>query len=115
MMSALATIEPCVDPNNLATRFATILRESFGIEPKGKGHVYQKSYPGYYDQLHYPRGYSVPKFSKFSGQDGKTKLDHFGQFILQCGEASANDGLKLGMFPLSLSSTIFIWFTSFSS
>jgi hypothetical protein len=69
-------------------------------------------YPDYYDQLPYPRGYRVPEFSKFSGDDGKTTLDHVGQFILQCGEASANDALKLRMFPLSLSGAAFTWFTS---
>jgi hypothetical protein len=31
----------------------------------------------------------------FSGEDGKTILEHVGQFILQCGEASANNALKL--------------------
>jgi hypothetical protein len=91
---------------------ATILRESFSIEPKGRGHIYQKSYPDYYDQLPYPRGYRVSEFSKFSGKDGKTTLEHVGQFISQCGEASANDTLKLIMFPLSLSSIVFTWFTS---
>jgi hypothetical protein len=39
-------------------------------------------------------------------------LEHVSQFILQCGEASANDVLKLRMFPLSLSGTAFTWFTS---
>jgi hypothetical protein len=112
MASARATTEPCADPNNLTTQFATILRESFGIEPKGKGRVYQKPYPDYYDQLPYPRGYRVPKFSKFSGEDGKTTLENVGQFILHCGEDSDHDGLKLRMFPLSLSGTIFTWFTS---
>jgi hypothetical protein len=34
-------------------------------------------------------------------------IEHVGQFILQCGEASANDVLKLRMFPLSLSGTAF--------
>jgi hypothetical protein len=48
----------------------------------------------------------------FSGEDGKTTLENVGQFILHCGEASANDVLKLRMFPLSLSSTAFNWFTS---
>jgi hypothetical protein len=43
-------------------------------------------------------------FSKFSGEDGKTTLEHVGQFILQCSEASVNDALKLRMFCLSLSS-----------
>jgi hypothetical protein len=77
--------------------------------------VTQKLYPNYYDQLHYPRGYRVPEFSKFSGEDGKTTLEHVGQFILQCGEASANDALKLRMFPLLLSGIAFTWFTSLAS
>jgi hypothetical protein len=85
-----ATAEPKVDPNNLTNQLATILRESFSIEPKGQGHVYQKLYLDYYDQLSYPRSYRVPEFSKFSGDDGKTTLEHVGQFILQCGEAAPN-------------------------
>jgi hypothetical protein len=56
--------------------------------------VYQKPHLDYYDQLHYPWGYRVPEFSKFSGDDGKTTLEHVGQFILQCGEASANNALQ---------------------
>jgi hypothetical protein len=54
----------------------------------------------------------VPEFAKLSGEDGKTTLEHVCQFILQCGEASANDVLKLRMFSLSLSNTVFTWFTS---
>jgi hypothetical protein len=88
------------------------LCESFGIEPKGRGCIYQEPYPDYYDQLPYPRGYKVPEFCKFSGEDGKTRLEHVGQFILQCGEVSANDALKLRIFPLSLSGTTFTQFTS---
>jgi hypothetical protein len=65
--------------------------------------VYQKYYPNYYDKLPYPRGYRVLEFSKFSGEGGKTTLEHVGQFILQCGEASVNDALRLKLFPLSLS------------
>jgi hypothetical protein len=64
------------------------------IEPKGRGRVYQKPYPGYYDQLPYPRGYRVSEFSKSSGKDGKSTLEHVGQFTLQCSEASANDALN---------------------
>jgi hypothetical protein len=112
MTPTRATVEPCVTPNSLTNQLATILRESFGIEPKGRGRVYQKPYPDYYNQLPYPRGYRVPDFSKISGEDGKTTLEHVGQFILQYGEASANDALKLRMFPLSLSDTAFTWFTS---
>jgi hypothetical protein len=88
------------------------LQESFDIEPKGRGRVYQKPYPNYYDLLPYSKGYRVSEFFKFSGEDDKTTMEHVGQFILQCGEVSANDTIKLRMFPLSLSGTAFTWFTS---
>jgi hypothetical protein len=114
MTPGRAIAELGADPNNLTNQLTTILRESFDIEPKGRGHIYQKPYPDYYDQLPYPRGYKVPEFSKFSGNDGKTTVEHVGQFILQCGEASTNDVLKLRMFPLSLSGIVFTWFTSLS-
>jgi hypothetical protein len=97
-----------VDPNNLTNQLATILRESFGIKPKGRGRVYQNHIPTTTINSLTLGGYRVPEFSKFSGDDGKTTLEHLGQFILQCGEASANDALKLRMFPLSLSGTAFI-------
>jgi hypothetical protein len=35
MTPARATVEPSTDPNNLTNQLATILRESFSIEPKG--------------------------------------------------------------------------------
>jgi hypothetical protein len=82
MMPAQATAEQGAYPNNLTNQLATILRESFSIEPKGQGHIYQKPYPDYYDQLPYPRGYRVLEFSKFSGDDGKTTFEDIGQFIL---------------------------------
>jgi hypothetical protein len=78
MTPARATVKPCADPNNLTNQLVTILPESFGIEPKGRGHIYQKPYHDYYDQLPYLRGYRVPEFSKFNGNDGKTTLDHVG-------------------------------------
>jgi hypothetical protein len=93
MMPAGATVEPGMDPDNITNQLATILHESFGVEPKGRGHVYPKPYLDYYDQLSYLRGYRVPEFSKFSRKDSKSTLEHVGQFILQCGEASANDVL----------------------
>jgi hypothetical protein len=101
-----------MDPNNLTNQLAIILHESFDIESIGRGRVYEKPYPNYYNQLPYPRGYRVPEFSMFSGDDGKITLEHVAQFILQCGKASAKDVLKLRMFPLPLSGTTFTWFTS---
>jgi hypothetical protein len=78
MTPTRVTSEPCADPNNLTNQLAMTLGESFSIEPKGGGHIYQKTYSDYYDQLPYPRGYRVPKFSKFRGEDGNTTLEDVG-------------------------------------
>jgi hypothetical protein len=78
MTPTQSTVEPCVDPNNLTKQLTIILRESYDIEPKGLGRVYQKAYPDYYDQLPYSRSYIVLEFSKISGEDGKTTLEHVG-------------------------------------
>jgi hypothetical protein len=82
MTPAQATTEPSADTNNLTNQLATILSESFSIEPKGRGCIYQKPYLDYYDQLPYPRGHRVPEFSKFSGEDGKTTLDNVVRLVL---------------------------------
>jgi hypothetical protein len=76
MTSARATVEPGADPNNLTNQLATILHAS-----RSRTHL-PKIIPDYYDQLPYPRGYRVPEFSKFSGEDGKTTLEYVDQFIL---------------------------------
>ena len=39
-------------------------------------------------------------------------MEHIGQFIIQCGEASSSDIYKLRLFPLSLSGAAFTWFIS---
>jgi hypothetical protein len=82
MTPARAAVKSDADSNNLTSQLATILHESFNIEPKGRERVNQKPYLGYYDQLPYPRGYRVHKFSKFSREDGKSTLEHVSQFIL---------------------------------
>ena len=110
MTLARVTAEPQGDANNFTMQMAQVLRETFGLEPKGRGCVYQKPYPAEYDQILFPKNYRVPDFSKFNGEDGKTTLEHVGQFILQCGEASSNDMLKLRMFPLSLSGLLLLGF-----
>jgi len=110
MTPARVTAEPQGD--NLTTQMTQVLRETFGLEPKGRGRVYQKPYPADYGQIPFLRNYRVPDFAKFNGEDGKTTLEHVGQFTLQCGEAGSSDILKLHMFPLSLSGLLLHGFLS---
>jgi hypothetical protein len=87
------------------------LRE-FGFAPKGHARVYQKPYPEYYDTIPYPHGFRMPDFAKFNGDDSKTTYEHIGQFLAQINNVGMIDIHKIGLFPLSLSGTVFNWFTS---
>ena len=66
---------------NIKERMASILKQHFGVEPKGRARVYQKWYLDLYDNIQYPRGYRVPEFIKFTRDDCRTTLEHITQFI----------------------------------
>jgi hypothetical protein len=97
--------------DNFKDQIASILRE-FGLEPKGRARAYQKPYPEYFDLTPYPRGFRIPDFVKFTGEDGRSTFEHVGQFLAQCSEIGTSDVYRVKLFPLSLSGTAFTWFTS---
>jgi hypothetical protein len=96
---------------NVREQVARTLRE-FGFEPKGHARSYKKSYLKFFDTVPYPRGFRIPDFVKFSGDDAKTSYEHVGQFLAQVSEVGITDVHKVKLFPLSLSSTTFNWFVS---
>jgi hypothetical protein len=60
----------------------------------------------------YPRGFRVPDLAKFTGDDAKTTYEHIGQFLAQVNDVGIIDIHMIRMFPLSLTGTVFNWFTS---
>ena len=54
------------------------------------------------------KGYKMPNFSTFSGEDNKSTMEHIGWFTAQSGEASKNEFHKLYIFPLSLTGVPFL-------
>jgi hypothetical protein len=55
----------------------------------------------------YPRGFRVPDFGKFTGEDSKTTHEHVGQFLAQVNDFGITDMHWVRLFPLSLSGTTF--------
>ena len=107
-MQQTSSLEP---PQNFKDQIANVLRE-LGLEPKGKARAYQKPYLEYVDSTPYPRGFKIPDFVKFTGEDGRSTFEHIGQFLAQISEVGTSDVYKLKLFPLSLSGTAFTWFSS---
>jgi hypothetical protein len=53
----------------------------------------------------------VPDFTKFSGQDETSTMEHITRFIIHCGEAGNVDALRIHLFSSSLLGPAFSWFT----
>jgi len=49
---------------------------------------------------------------KFSGDDNRAPWEHIDQYILQLGEACFHEALRILLFSLSLTGTVFSWFSS---
>lgn len=89
-----------------------MFRQTFGRDPRVRTKTYQKPYPLTYECVNFPQGFRIPEFTKFTGDDNRTTLEHIAQFVIQCGEASYSDIYKIRLFPLSLSGAAFTWFSS---
>ncbi|BFG34689.1 hypothetical protein CerSpe_209630 [Prunus speciosa] len=77
--------------------------------------TYQKPYPAYIDDLPFPRGFKVPNFSLFNGEDLYTSaLEHIGRFSAQCVAIETQPLLKLRLFGSSLSGQAFTWYSNLS-
>jgi len=82
-----------------------------GINPN-KNWMYQRPYPDAFDLVPYPTGWYVPDFIKFSGDDNRSTWEHISQYIAQLSEASSSNALRVRLFSLSLTGTVFSWFSS---
>jgi hypothetical protein len=96
----------------LIDHFLEMLQKQYGIKPKQQSCMYMTPYPSGYDQIIFPPTFKVPDFTKFSGQDETSTMEHITRFIIQCGEAENIDELSIRLFSSSLSGPTVSWFTS---
>jgi hypothetical protein len=71
------------------------MQDQFGLKPKQQTYMYRTPYPPAYDLLPFPNRYKVSNFTKFSGQDETSTIEHINRFIIQCGEVAATDALRV--------------------
>ncbi|KAK1626655.1 hypothetical protein QYE76_000970 [Lolium multiflorum] len=89
-----------------------IMRDKFGILPKKRMIGYSKSYPNDYDLIPLPPKYRLPDFTKFSGSEGTSSIEHVSRYLAQLGMVSASDELRVRFFSQSLTGPAFGWYTS---
>jgi hypothetical protein len=88
------------------------MRDQFEIKPKVNTYSYRTPYSPAYDLISLPNRYKVPDFTKFSGQDDTSTIEHVNRFIIHCGEAASRDELRVRLFSSFLSGSAFTWFIS---
>jgi hypothetical protein len=98
--------------HELIGHFSEMLLKQYGIKPKQQSCMYRTPYPSGYDQIPFPPRFKVPNFTKFSGQDETSSIEHITRFIIQCGEVGNIDALRIRLFASSLLGPAFSWFTS---
>ena len=78
----------------------------------GRSRLYRRPYADAFDLVPYPTSWHVPDFMKFSGDDNRSTWEHISQYIAQFGEVGSSKSLPVRMFSLSLTGTVFSWFSS---
>ena len=101
------------DPmEGLISKLTQVMLKQFGLKPKEQRFMYRRPYPDGVEQAPMPAKYKLPEFSKFSGQDNVTTVEHISKHIAQLGKAATLEALKIRFFSLSLSGSAFSWFAS---
>jgi hypothetical protein len=97
----------------LVQKMTDVLQNQFGLKPKNQGHVYTSPFPEWYYRVALPNRVKVPaEFTKFSGQDDTSTVEHITRYLMRLGQASADEAFRIRYFPLSLTGPAFTWFTS---
>jgi hypothetical protein len=92
---------------------ADVLQNQFGLKPKMQGPTYTPPFPEWYYRVILPPRVKPPtEFTKFPRQDDTSSVEHIARYLMQLGEASADEEFRVRYFPLSLTGPAFQWFTS---
>ena len=103
---------PNSNADKLLLRVTEMMKNQFGLKPKGKTFSYKHPYPEWYDLVALSTNYRLPEFAKFIGQDSTSTIEHVSWYLTQLGEASVEEAHRVCFFSLSLSGPAFTWFSS---
>jgi hypothetical protein len=97
----------------LVQKMVDVLQNQFGLKPKMQGPTYTPPLPEWYHRVILPPRVKPPtEYTKFCGQDDTSTVEHIARYLMQLGEASADEAFRVRYFPLSLTGPTFTWFSS---
>ena len=70
---------PNLQADELLLRVTEMMKNQFGLKPKGLTFSYKRPYPEWYDLVALPTNYRLLEFAKFTGQDSISTIEHVSQ------------------------------------
>jgi hypothetical protein len=87
---------------------ADMMQNQFDLKPKMQGPAYTPPFQEwYYKVILLPRVKHPTEFTKFSGQDDTSTVEHIARYLMQLGEASSEVVFRVRYFPISLTGPAF--------
>jgi hypothetical protein len=59
-----------------------------------------------------PKGWKIPKFTKFGGETNESTVEHIARYLTEAGDISNDENLRMKYFPSSLTKNAFTWYTT---
>jgi hypothetical protein len=84
----------------MVQKMTNVLQNQFSLKPKNQGHVYTPPFPEWYNRVALPHRVKAPAdFTKFSRQDDTSTVENIARYLMQLGEASADEAFRIRYFP----------------
>lgn len=96
--------------NNIANVVKQILAQN-GLNISLRRPNFISTLSKYVRQTELPRGWKVPKFTKFTGDTSESTVEHVVRYQTEADDIENNEKLKIKYFPNSLTKNAFTWFT----
>ena len=72
---------PNSNADELLLRVTEVMKNQFGLKPKGLTFSYKRPYPKWYDLVALPINYRLPEFAKFTSQDSTSTIEHVSRYL----------------------------------
>ena len=69
--------------DELLLKVTEMMKNQFGLKPKGLTFSYKRLYPEWYDLVALPTNSRLPEFAKFTGQDSTSTIEHVSRYPLK--------------------------------
>ena len=67
--------------DELLLRVTEMMKNQFGLKPKGHTFSYKHPYPEWYDLVALPTNYRLSEFAKFIDQDSTSTIEHVSRYL----------------------------------